>query len=200
MKEEKKKVDALKRWIDKMKAARIVLDQVEKDMDACSYFHASHRAPFRFSSPMITTAFNQLREARMFAGDILRLTGVENPYSASYDRGTPVKLEKSAVVYDGEIGKTFEAATGEVDVLRIHRQILRELILELIELRNTVLPYVVYGVNTQNAMKWSGEVHLWFDEAIVCTKKACQYLGLRYAEIAAEAEAVGAPNEGGGSK
>lgn len=38
-----------------------------------------------FKSATLTTAFNQIRTARMMCGDLLRLVGVEKPYSASYD-------------------------------------------------------------------------------------------------------------------
>jgi hypothetical protein len=54
-----------------------------------------------FKSATLTTAFNQVRNARMMCGDLLRLLGVEKPYSASYEgkgeNEKPQYLEKNLI-------------------------------------------------------------------------------------------------------
>lgn len=164
--------------------------QLEESMLTCDAFKGDKRP---FKSATLTTAYNQLVEARMMCGDILRLLGVEHPYNNAYtgelkdekpkymDKGGLKTINWNEEVYANV--PTDKTHDNESLCLAYMKRALGQakdrtgLFYEWINsLHNKIMNHTIsYNFNDV-------EMQVYINTMLTCIKKANCYLGLRFGE------------------
>lgn len=138
-----------------------------------------------FKSAKLQMSFNELQTARMFAGDCLRLVVLGADWRKE-QRFVPME---HGGTWDGNVEIFSEAELGShEDKNNLERICINDLKKQLrhvfySEMDGFEIQYPD-GLEKDLTTKWSTEFFMYYQNAVLCLKKADQQLGLRLGELA----------------